>query len=358
VRNLIAEVDFAPVSPAQPFAAINRVAMMDSYFGFNLDGWQMSFGKQSLSWGPGPGGSLILSDNADPFYMVRLGETQPMELPSFFRLLGPVRLESFMGREKGHPLSGHPFIYGQKISVKPFRSFEFAFARTTTLGGIADPFNTRTFFESYFGRTDAKERRSVPGDSHTSVDWTWQVPHLGDRFVLYGEMESDDDPIPLQNPTRAVLRPGVFLVRLPWLNRWDLHAEWTSSVCAGQRQDHGTLNYFNSNYRDGYTNNGNLVGNTVGREGKTIQAWTRYWISPYQTMEFTAKNSEVDTDFIPGGGKWQDYRVTHEAALRSGLYFRSFVQFEHIADFPVLFPGARNNVTASLEIGFAKGLRH
>jgi len=358
VRSVIAEVDFAPVSPAEPFAAINRVAMMDSYFGFNLNGWQMSFGKQSLSWGPGPGGSLILSDNADPFYMVRLAQAQPMELPSFLRLLGPVRLESFMGREKGHPLSGRPFIYGQKISLKPFRRFEFAFARATTIGGITDPLNTRTFFESYFGRTDSKERRSVPGDSHTSIDWTWQVPHLDDRFVLYGEMESDDDPIPLQNPTRAVLRPGVFLVRLPWLNKWDLHAEWTSSVCAGQRQDHGTLNYFNSSYRDGYTNNGNLVGNTVGREGKTIQAWTRYWISPHQTMEFTAKNSEVDTDFIPGGGKWQDYRATYEAVLRSGIHFRSFVQFEHIADFPVLFSGARNNLTASLEIGFTKGFRH
>jgi hypothetical protein len=100
------------------------------------------------------------------------------------------------------------------------------------------------------------------------------------------------------------------------------------------------------------------VGNTVGREGKTIQAWTRYWISPHQTMEFTAKNSEVDTDFIPGGGKWQDYRVTHEASLGSGIFFKSFFQFERIEHFPVLFTGQRRNATASFEIGFAPGLRH
>jgi membrane-associated phospholipid phosphatase len=358
VREVIAERDVVPVSPAQPFAAINRLAVMDSYVGFNLDNLQVSFGKQSLSWGPGLGGSLILSNNADSFYMLRITHVQPVELPSVFAMLGPIRFESFMGREKGHPFSGRPFIYGQKISLKPFRSFEWAFARTTTIGGIGDPLNTHTFFESYFGRTDSKERGSVPGDSHTSIDWTWHVPHVQDLLVLYGEMESDDDPIPLQNVTRAVVRPGIFLVRLPGLNKWDLHAEWTSSVCAGQKQDHGSLNYFNSTYRDGYTNNGNLVGNTVGREGKTIQAWTRYRISPQQTIEFTAKNSEVDTDFIPGGGKWQDYRATHEVSLRSGVYFRSFVQFEHIGNFPLLFSGARNNVTASLEIGFSKGLRH
>jgi membrane-associated phospholipid phosphatase len=358
VRDVMAERDLAPIGPAQPFDAIDRIALMDSYLGVNLENWQISFGKQSLSWGPGPGGSLILSNNADPFYMVRIAQSRPGELPSWLGALGPVRLETFLGREKGHPLSGRPFIYGQKISLKPFPSLEFAYARTTTIGGTFDPLNTRTFFESYFGRVDAKER-SVPGDSHTSVDWTWRLPGLRNRVVFYGEMESDDDPIPLQNLTRAVLRPGIYLVRLPFLKLWDFHAEWTSSDCPGKgSDDHGHLNYWNGSYRDGYTNNGNLVGNTVGREGKTIQAWTRYWIAPRQTLEFTAKNSEVDTDFIPGGGKWQDYRLTHEAALRSGISVRSFLQFERIGHFPLLFTGTRNNLTASIEIGFAPGRGH
>jgi membrane-associated phospholipid phosphatase len=357
VRDAIASVDKVPVSPAQPFPAINQVAVMDSYLGFNLDNLQISFGRQSLSWGPGPGGSLILSDNAPPFYLLRVAEVQPLELPSFLGVLGPMRFESFAGREQGHPISGHPFIYGQKVSLKPFQSFEFAYARTTTIAGIGDPLNTRTLLESVFGRLDSKEN-SVPGDSHTSIDWIWHVPHMKDRFILYGEMESDDDPIPLQNLTRAVMRPGIFLVRLPGLDKWDLHAEWTSSVCPGERDDHGELNYWNYHYRDGYTNDGNLVGNTVGREGKTIQVWTRYWIAPHHTLDFSAKNSEVDTDFIPGGGKWQDYRVTHEMALHSGVFLRSFLQFEHIANFHALFAGARNNATASLEFGFAPGLSH
>lgn len=358
VRQVIAERDVVPLSPAEPFGAINQVAVMDSYAGFNLDGWQISFGKQSLSWGPGPGGSLILSDNAAPFYMLRIAQAQPLELPSFLGRLGPVRLESFMGREKDHPISGRPFIYGQKVSLKPFHSLEFAYARTTTIGGTYDPLNPRTFIDSFFGRVDAGED-SVPGDSHTSIDWTWNLPHLNDRFVFYGELESDDDPIPLQNLAKAVVRPGIYLVRLPLLNKWDFHAEWTSSECPGRgpQEANGHLNYWNYDYRDGYTNNGNLVGNTVGREGKTTQAWTRYWMSPRQTLEFTLKNSEVDSDFIPGGGKWQDYRATHALSLRSGIYFKSFFQFERIGHFPLLFAGARNNTAASIEIGFTPGRR-
>ncbi|HXR32533.1 MAG TPA: capsule assembly Wzi family protein [Verrucomicrobiae bacterium] len=358
-RQVIAERDQVPLSPAQPFAAINQLALMDSYIGVNLNNWQVSFGKQSLSWGPGPGGSLILSNNADSFYMVRITQVQPMELPSVLGWLGPVRLETFAGSEKDHPYSGHPFVYGQKISLKPFRSLEFAYARTTTVAGNDDPLNTRTFIEGFFGRVDPNTG-SVPGDSHTSVDWTWKVPGLHDRLVFYGELEDDDDPIPLQNLTKAVLRPGIYVARLPWLNKWDFHGEWTSSETPGRGPNaaHGDFNYWNQSYRDGYTNDGNLVTNTVGREGKTLQVWTRCWISPRHTLEFTAKNSEVYSDFIPGGGRWQDYRATDEVALRSGLYFRSFVQFERIGHFPLLFSGARNNVTASLEIGFAPGLAH
>lgn len=358
VRQVTAQRDEVPISPAQPFSVINQVALMDSYVGVNLDSWQVSFGKQSLSWGPGPGGSLILSNNAAPFYMLRIAQVQPMELPSILRLLGPVRLETFAGSEKDHPLSGHPYIYGQKISLKPFRSLEFAYARTTTIGGIGDTLNTRTFFDSFFGRV--APGNSVPGDSHTSIDWTWKVPGLQGRFVFYGELEDDDDPIPLQNLTKAVLRPGIYVSHLPWLTKWDFHIEWTSSESPGRKnyQGQGRLNYWNQNYRDGYTNDGSLVGNTVGREGKTIQAWTRYWISPHNSLDLTAKNSEVDSDFIPGGGKWQDYRATYELALRSGVYFKGLFQFERIGHFPLLFAGAKNNETASLEIGFAPGLKH
>jgi hypothetical protein len=64
------------------------------------------------------------------------------------------------------------------------------------------------------------------------------------------------------------------------------------------------------------------------------------------------KLNEVDNDFIPGGGKYQDYRATYEQHFRSGAYVRSLVQFERISHYPLLFPHAENNVTTSVEVGF------
>jgi hypothetical protein len=351
--QFIATADKVAPPAAAPFAAINQFQLLDAYAGINVHSLQFSFGNQSLSWGPGIGGSLLLSNNAAPFPMLRISPVAPLDIPGLSRILGPFHIEQFYGRVDGHPGPSQPWIYGQKISFKPFHSLEFAYGRTTLIGGTGHPLTAGSFFKSLFGRVDAKQN-SVPGDSRTAVEWTWRLPKLRNGATFYGELEDDDDPIPLQNLTKSVLRPGIYLPRLPHLSKWDLHFEWASSTTPGRKpfQNHGNLNYWNLDYTSGYTNNGNLMGNTVGREGVTLQAWTRFWISPRHTLDFSWKQSRVLSDYIPGGGKWQDYQSTYSFTSHSGLFVKSFLQFEHISSFPLLFPGARNNVVASVEFGF------
>jgi hypothetical protein len=64
------------------------------------------------------------------------------------------------------------------------------------------------------------------------------------------------------------------------------------------------------------------------------------------------KKSTVLSDYIPGGGRWQDVNASYAVTRRSGLYVKGFLQFEHISSFPLLFPGSRDNVTAAVELGF------
>jgi len=102
----------------------------------------------------------------------------------------------------------------------------------------------------------------------------------------------------------------------------------------------------------GYTNNGNLIGNTVGRMGRLIQFWFTYWISPQNTLQFTYKHNTVNQRFVPQGGAWQDYSLRHEMYLHSGLYVKSQLQYENISRYPLLFPGPQRNATAIVELGF------
>jgi protein involved in polysaccharide export with SLBB domain len=102
----------------------------------------------------------------------------------------------------------------------------------------------------------------------------------------------------------------------------------------------------------GYTNNGNLIGNTAGRMGRLIQFWFTYWISPQNTLQFTYKHNTVNQRFVPQGGAWQDYSLRHEMYLHSGLYVKSQLQYEHISRYPLLFAGPQRNLTAIVELGF------
>jgi membrane-associated phospholipid phosphatase len=360
VRNFIVERDKGPIPSDAPFPTINQFALLDAYAGVNLQGWQLTFGNQSLSWGPGVGGSLLLSNNAAPFPMLRLTPENPIEIPGLSKVLGPFILDQFVGQLEGHYAPSQPWIYGQKISLKPFRSFEFAYSRTTLIGGtFGNPITSKYVLESIFGRVDSG-LNSVPGDSRTAVDWTWRVPGVHDWVTFYGEMEDDDDLIPLQNPSKSVLRPGLYFSRLPFLPKWDLHFEYASSTSPGRAsfQSHGDLNYWNLDYPDGYTNNGDLMANTVGREGVSLQAWIRYWASPTHTLDFSWKQNVVLNDYVPGGGKWQDYQASYSVTKRSGIYLKGFLQFEHIFSYPLLFPGSKNNVVAAVELGFLPQWRH
>jgi hypothetical protein len=350
VRNVIAQRDLVPVPPATPFAAVDRPHLLEAYVAINLGGWQISAGKQSLDWGPGPGGSLLWSNNADPVEMVRIVKSD-LRLP----ILGSARLDQFFGTLRGHSLVPHPYIYGQKLNFKPLPYLELGFGRTITLGGRGgDPLNFKNFAGSFFGHTVSG---SVPGDTHTSMDWIFHVPKVRDYLVFYGELYADDDPIPIQNPSKNPFRPGIYLTRFPGIPKLDLHVEAASTESPGFFNFGGTnlgnLNYWNQTYRDGYTNEGVLLGNTVGRMGRSIQAWLTYWASPTSTVEFTYKHSTVSADFIPGGGAWQDYQLRYDKYLKSGFYWKNQVQFEHISHYPILFDSSRRNLTAIVEFGWA-----
>jgi hypothetical protein len=357
VQQVISEADATPLQPGLPVSGINQLQVLDAYLAVNLGNWQISAGRQSLSWGPGPGGSFLLSNNAVPLTMVRLVNPEPFVLPSFLKFLGPVQADQFFGQLEGHSFVPHPYLYGQKINFKPLPCLEFGFGRTVTIGGEGgDPLTPANFFSSFFARTTAFHG-SVPGDSHASFDWTFYVPKVRNYIVFYGDLYADDSLIPWLDQPRNPFRPGIYITRIPGISKLDLHIEATSSESPGNPGPPGKLNYFNSIYRDGYTNDGNLLGNTVGRMGEAYQGWLTYWFSARNTVQLIYKNSSVDRRFIPGGGAWQDYSVQNETYLHSRFYFKSDLQFEHIGHFPVLFHGPQNNFTASLEVGFMPGAR-
>jgi hypothetical protein len=363
VLNVIALKDDNPVTPDVGVGGINRPRVLDAYVVMNLSpvklsDWQLSVGRQSHNWGPGPGGAFLLSDNAEPIDMVEVINPEPIRLPSFLKFLGPVRADHILGRLANRTDHANPWIYGQKITVQPLSCLELGYSRLTTIGGRGgDPFTLHNFILSMLGQTSKREPgHSVPGENNNEMDWTFYVPKLRNYIVLYGEVYAFDDPIAWFRPTHYPFRPGIYITRIPGIHKLDLHIEAANTQTPGYNANggnEGNVVYYNYGYHEANTNNGFLMGNTVGRAGQTIQGWLTYWASPRNTFQLMYKNNFVDPAFIPGGGVWQDYSLQNEFHRRSGFYLKSQLQYEHISHYPLLFNGWQQNVTAIIELGFA-----
>src|SRR3970282_537902 len=101
-RQLIAQMDGIPVPPSFLFEPVNRFRLLYTYVGMNFKDWQISFGRQSLRWGPSESGPLLLSNNAEPINMLRINRVVPFRLPWVFKVFGPMRVDFFVGRLGGH----------------------------------------------------------------------------------------------------------------------------------------------------------------------------------------------------------------------------------------------------------------
>ena len=382
-RQFVAAADGIPILPpstASPSA--QQFQLLDAYAGLTFSNWEVSFGRQSLDWGPGDGGAMILSDNIEPINMFRINRVSPLRLPSFLKFLGPLRMEFFVGQLTGHhfvytasgitgswsqPLSPQPFTQGEKISFKPSQDLEVGLSYMTIFGGTGVPATLGTFVNSLFDAGGELPGGSSKSSRFTGLDFTYRIPKLRKWLTLYGDGFTHDQviffidptarPLPLGYPERAVWRAGVYVPRFPKLSKLDFRAEggYTDNPLHGGTIATGinpTGFYYTANrYLNGDTNNGNVLGSWMGRAGQGAQAWTNYWFGARNRLQFNFRHQKVSHEFVPGGGTLTDVGVRCDYQVRPSLALSATVQHERWL-FPVIQLGAQKNVAASVQILF------
>src|SRR6266567_2817071 len=368
-RQFIASVDNIPgVPPATPFSTVNRVRLLDAYVGLNFENWQVSFGKQSLWWGPVEGGPLMFSDNAEPLNMFRINRVSPFKLPSVLGWLGPIRVEWFLGQFDGHQfvfqtntgivgqfgrsLNRQPFLQGQKISLKPTPNFEFSVSTTTVFAGGPGALTWHTFLHSYsLGNSQQQGGNSDPGDRRSGVDFSYRIPGIRQWLTFYGDAFTEDEFSPLGYPRKSAIRGGIYMPQIPGIPKLDLRVEGRSTVPPDFPGCNGCF-YVNNRYPDGsYTNLGNLVGNWLGRAGQGEQAWSTYWLTSRNKIQFNYRHQKISTLYLPQGGTLNDGGAKADFWLGRAVMLSGSVQYEKW-NYPVLDPLPRSNVTTSIQFTF------
>jgi membrane-associated phospholipid phosphatase len=360
--------DDLPLPPGTPTPEASQFQLLDTYFALTVENWQLSYGKQTLWWGPSLGGPMMFSDNAAPVTMFQINRVSPFKFPWVFGVLGPMRFQFILGQLSGHEfvygsdtgLIGHwgqflnpqPMIDGPKFNFKPTSNFEFGVSFTDVFGGPGAPFTWHRFLKTFSisKASNGLTAASDSGDRRGGVDFSYRVPELRNWLTFYGDAFTEDEYSPLGYPRKSAYQGGIYLPRIPGIPKLDLRLEGGSTEpadfsCKG-------CFYFNTRYRNSYTNKDNLMGSWLGRDGQGEQAWSTYWLSSRSTIQFHFRHQKAVAKFVTNGGTINDVGVSTNVWLSSRWELSGLVQYEKW-DYPILAPGPQTNVTTSLGISFA-----
>jgi hypothetical protein len=357
----IAAADFTPTAAAGPASGFLRGRLLDANLSFAFFNNQLTFGKQSLWWGPARSGATLFTDNAEPVTMLRFDRLRPIELPSFGRWLGPIRAQLFVGRlsgtqfvrvtsttfgQPGVALANQPWIHGEKIAFAPTPNLQFSVSRTVLFAGQGTPFTTATFLRSVFS-TSTENGNEDPGDRRSAFDAEYRIPGVRDCLTAYVDAFSDDEPFPLLYPRRSVWLEGFALRCVPSMPSLTIRAE---GLLSPHRDEFPGYYYFNVHYLSGYTNNRQLLGSWIGREGQGEQLWATWQLSPRSSVEVSGRSMNASADFLHGG-TLRDLRAAADLALGREWQLHLEDQLERWR-FPLLAPNVQRDNELTVRISY------
>lgn len=348
---------------------VNTFRLQEANLAFHWAGDEFSFGKSDSWYGPGMGGGMAWSNNAEDIYSFRVNRVEPLYIPWVSKLAGPMRYDFFLGSLKGHSAPNDPWIESFGFAFKPTKNFDFSFQRSVIWGGkghgcftatgayypCTEPITLHTFLKGFFSFTDTtpalKYSREDPGARYSAFTFSYRLPFVRKYVTLYTDTICHDDVTPISAPRRAAYRPGVYISQFPGMPKLDFRIEAASTDTSTLRSLGGQFNYYEIVQQQGYTNKGFIMGDQIGREAKGGNAWLTYHLSGNEWVQLEYMNKKGPKDFIPGGTTQNQFTVDVVKNLRRDIQLNAWMQYEHWKA-PIYKTGPQSDVVVAAQIKF------
>jgi hypothetical protein len=254
--------------------------------------WKLSLeiGKDSLWWGQGRHGSLILTNNAEPFSLLKISNEVPFVLP----VLGLFKMDFFLtklGKDRVYP---RPYLGGLRFSFKPRPWLEFGLTRTAITGGSGSSgidfgdIGTILIGKNLGSKEEGESNQIAGGDIRIRI-----APL---KAFIYGEAAGEDEAGGL--PYKWAYIGGIYFADLYGA---DLRIEYadTASGYSGW--------YTHSSYE--YTYKGRLMGHHMGGDARDTFVGTSFSLDrntrlsfhyDYEKRGVSNPNPETHYEFVVG----------------------------------------------------------
>lgn len=247
-----------------------------------LDVWNLTLqaGRDSMWWGAGYHGNLLITNNAKPFDMVKVTVDHPALLPWIFGYLGPFRPTVFLTRLEEERDFPHANLFGMRLDFKPLPSFQFGLNRVFMLGGEGRESLDFNDWMNVFIASDSAEHSAVPidGNQIASIDASyvfvnvWEyLPFSG--IKIYTEWGAEDSSGDTKTPSGRANIYGALIDGPFWLENFDFRVEWANTARSAR---YGPQWYTHWKYTTGYTYEGNVIGHHMGSDSRDLFLRVQY----------------------------------------------------------------------------------
>jgi hypothetical protein len=273
------------------------VKLIEAYGKLALDKFEIEAGKDSLWWGPGYHGSLLMSNNAEPFKMIKLSNPSPIKLPWILDGLGPFKVVWFLTQlEEDRPVP-EPKLTGIRVNFKPHPAVELGLSRAIIFSGQGRPhigftdylnilFSTRGNRE---GKFDTDELAGFDASLLLPADWL--IP--AKSVKLYFDGIGEDEAGGLPSSWGKLL--GAKFYDIFRTGKTDLTVEYANNHVPGKPN----VFYSHSIYQAGYTYKGRIIGHYMGTDSEDIFVRLTHYLSTDIILGLQYDNQKSNLSFSP-----------------------------------------------------------
>jgi hypothetical protein len=242
----------------------NDVDLIEGYGKVGVGPFELEAGRDSLWWGPGHHGSILMSNNARPFDMLKITNPQPILLPWIFRSLGPIRAEWFLAQLETDRDFPHAKLSGVRVNIKPHPYVEFGASRVVMFGGQGMPgLDLFDYFKPLVAPSEQAQNNQLAGIDG-SLLFVLPKNKLLRSVKLYADAAGEDEAGFF--PTKWGDLLGVQFNDILKTGRTDLRLEYADDIVPG----YPSVFYTHSVYTSGYTYEGRVIGHHMGTHSRDL----------------------------------------------------------------------------------------
>jgi len=222
-------------------------------------------GMISTWYGPGRGGALIFTNNAQPYPGIRLHNPVPIPMPWIFSFLGNFQYDFFFAQlgNTTRPIAD-PTLFGMRLAFRPSVFLEFGLNRSIQYGGEGQPDGFNAWWDAFLA-TRINEDSDVKENELAGFDVTLTLPFRAQPLQLYFEMAGEDQhPSTIPYPTKYAYLFGIFLPSIAGNPAFDLRVEYADS----HSDRDGAAWYVHPDYPHSYKNR--ILGHPMGTDARDV----------------------------------------------------------------------------------------